>query len=61
MDTPTEMNLWLLSVDTSLSFLLGLGTSVNLVRLNYYPKHKFNDLTLVPYYIVIAFSVAGIA
>ena len=61
MDTPTEMNLWLLSVDTSLSFLLGLGTSVNLVRLNYQPKHKFNDLTLVPYYIVIAFSVAGIA
>ena len=56
----TEQANWLLSLNISLSFLLGLGTFANLIRLKYSLKHKFNDLSLIPYYIVIGYSAACI-
>jgi hypothetical protein len=43
-----------------LAFLLGLGTFANLIRLNYSNKHSFNNLTLVPYYLVIAYSAVAV-
>jgi hypothetical protein len=55
-----EQENWLLSLDISLSFFLGLGTFANLVRLKYSLKHKFNDLSLVPYYVVIGYSAASL-
>ena len=51
---------WLRSADISLVFLLGIGTFANIIRLKYSQKHSFNDLTMVPYYFVIAYSAFAV-
>ena len=53
----TELNKYLMCLDISMAILLGLSTVIIVVRLKYSNKHSFNELTMVPYYFVIAYTV----
>lgn len=58
MFTLPDKKLYFACFVLALTIELGIFTLVNIVRLKHSKYHKFNELTLIPYYCILLYTIA---